>query len=117
MSRNQFRNLAIEQLESREVMAGNVTAVLVGNTLSLTGDEAANDLEIHQIAVGKIRVESGADATTINGKAGPIDFDLADGNLRVKLAGGNDQFVVGDPLGMTTKLASLVIDTGAGSDG
>ncbi len=44
----QSRRLFVESLERREVLAGNVTATLVGGLLTVTGDPAANRVVIWQ---------------------------------------------------------------------
>lgn len=98
---NRHRKLNMERMEAREMMAGDVAAVVSGGTLTLT--EAAgqagrdNSVIISQIAPGRIRV-SGNYTTTdntlskINGAAYQ-DFNVS-GGLSVKFGGGSDLVVL-----------------------
>ena len=65
----------LEPLESRLLLAGNVTASVAGGSLFLTGDNLLNDIVVKTPVAGQVRVESGASATTINGGAGPVTFN------------------------------------------
>ncbi len=109
---------AIERLEARDLMAGNIVAQKVGDDLIITGDDAGNNLEIQLIGDDFYELrgnhnESGLPDTTINGALGWV-FDGISGNIVIRLQGGNDAlFVVNQS--MVVKKA-LVIDMGAGSD-
>jgi hypothetical protein len=60
-------NFTLEPLESRLALAGNVTAVRVGDDLVITGDEQANSLFFETKSLGLPEwAVSGID-TTING--------------------------------------------------
>ncbi len=81
-----------EQLEARTTPTGNVTAQLVGESLYLYGDEAANSVEL--TASGSNLVLRGLDNTTVNGQAS--DFLVKTGSLKVRqslfafMGGGDD---------------------------
>ncbi len=95
---NRHRKLRMEQMEARQMMAGDVMARVVDGNLIL--DEAIgqagrdNSVMISQVAPGTVRVAGGtlADGTMskINGAASQ-DFTVP-GNLVVRLGGGNDSF-------------------------
>jgi hypothetical protein len=94
---NRHRKLCMEQMEAREMMAGDIAANVTNGNLNL--NEAAgqagrdNSVLISQIAPGRIRV-TGLGSTTdgtkslINGAAFQ-DFNVS-GNLSVNFGGGND---------------------------
>src|SRR5450432_4159673 len=94
---NRHRKLRMEQMEAREMMAGDIAANVTNGNLNL--NEAAgqagrdNSVLISQIAPGRIRV-TGLGSTTdgtkslINGAAFQ-DFNVS-GNLSVNFGGGND---------------------------
>src|SRR5262245_53650749 len=111
MSRNRFRSFAVEQLEERSLMAGDVTAALVGNTIRITGDADHNGVWIRQIAADQYRVE-GANNTTVNGGNGFVDFNVKTDLVRLQVSTkeGDDLVVLGDMNGM--KMNRLSIDTG-----
>jgi hypothetical protein len=50
------RRLSVESMESRQLMAGNVFANVIGGDLVLSGDAASNGIEIRQLGVGKYQV-------------------------------------------------------------
>jgi len=50
------RRLCVESMESRQLMAGNVFASVAGGDLVLTGDAAANGIEVRQLGVGKYQI-------------------------------------------------------------
>jgi hypothetical protein len=107
--RRTFRSLGLESLEARRVMAGNVTAAVVGGDLVITGDGAANEVRIHQV-LGRLVVE-GLNGTKING--GNKDKFGANTDVRVDLNGGLDKLTVdhGTPLLFDTDIGgSLEID-------
>jgi hypothetical protein len=95
---NRHRKLRMEQMEAREMMAGDVTASVVNGNLIL--NEAAghvgesNQVLISQMGRDKVRVTGlgsrsiGSTSSLINGKAWQ-DFTVP-GNLTVNFGGGND---------------------------
>lgn len=93
------RKLNMEQMERRELMAGDIAGYVSNNTLTLfeSSSQAGRDnsVLISQISPGTIRVRGNmtADgtATKINGAAF-VDFKVT-GGLKVTFGGGNDEVV------------------------
>src|SRR5262245_8621402 len=93
--RNARPALGIECLEARDVPAGNVTALVSGGALLLTGDSAANQVRVVQNVFGNVFV-SGLTGTTVNGRASvfvgrgipaALIADLGDGDDRIEVSG------------------------------
>ncbi len=123
-----------EVLEDRVLLAGDVTAVLQGSTLYITGDSAGNDLNIGQDDLGNVTV-LGTDGTSINHDSGgnPVAFSGVK-SITVSLGAGNDHLIIGgedetaetdltaadeetDEEGPKLSLAgSLTVATGSGDD-
>src|SRR5262245_43598107 len=103
-----FRTLAVERLEERRLLAGNVTASVVNGNLVVSGDSASNDVVIAQTPSGIVVL--GQPGTTINGGASFTAVGVT-GDVRVTLGGGNDtlQAAVAVP-------RDLTIDLGSGDD-
>lgn len=104
----------VEALEDRTLLAGNVLATLSNGTLTLTGDAAANQVEL-KVASGNVVVE-GTLGTTING--GTAVFTVVTGGTRISgdviatLGAGADSLLVnGILIG-----AGVSIDAGDGDD-
>lgn len=90
------RHSLVEQLESRELPAGNVLVLLQNGNATITGDAAANQFEITG-GLNSILVR-GLEGTTING--GSATFTLAttsafNGGLVISLGQGNDRLSIG----------------------
>ncbi|MBL8821071.1 MAG: tandem-95 repeat protein [Planctomycetia bacterium] len=85
---------SFDNLESRTVPAGNITASVTGGTLYFTGDDEANHISITGIGNGGVRIESGSDATTINGEDGPLVFWNVTKGIAGYLLGGDDQLTI-----------------------
>ena len=109
------RKLRMEQMEARQMMAGDIAAFVQDGNLFINENSAQlgadNGVLVHQLENGKIRVEGNTTPTdksvsTINGKAFE-DFDVP-GNLVVKLGGGSDRVVVGPSV-----FNQVSIDTGS----
>jgi len=88
----QRRRLFLEGLESRAMLAGNVTAAVNGNTLFVTGDNGDNNVVIQQTGADRFTVVGvSGSATTVNGKAEGIVFTgNSVRNFEIDLRGGND---------------------------
>ncbi len=116
-----FHALALERLEGRALMAGNVTTSLVGTTLTITGDAQGNQVHITRVNPQKILLETGQSATTFNGQASPVEILFPqNGNLKINLKGGNDELSINQgwsvqPNG-TFIVKSLAIRMGTGQD-
>lgn len=104
LRKNRRRNAALDQhqplarlqkLEDRSLLAGNVTAQMIGQTAFVTGDSADNNTQI-LVDNGNVVVR-GLDGTTINGSTD--DFVLATGtslpgSLIASFGDGNDTFTL-----------------------
>lgn len=84
------RRLAMENLETREVLAGNVAVSLTNGTLRVIGDNNANVISIIQQPNGRFNVV-GLDDETITGPT----TNLLVRNLHVELRGGDDTVTIG----------------------
>ncbi|MEM7313096.1 MAG: hypothetical protein AAF497_08075 [Planctomycetota bacterium] len=116
----------IERLESRQMMAGNVSLVLspTGN-LTINGDNLDNELFIEGIGRRKIEV-TGGDGTqisfegrsadrhvlSISSPAWELDRTNLTGNLRIDLRGGNDNVHINN----VNVEGNVVSSMGAGDD-
>lgn len=99
------RKLSLEQCESRQLMAGNVSVAVNSGNLSITGDDAANGVQITQAlnSTGQpiqgsyviSGLNQGNSATLLNGQAGPLTRTGITGNVDVNLRGGSDRFTTG----------------------
>jgi len=105
-----------ERLESRRLMAGNVTAELIHGSLYLNGDDAANGIAI--VATenpGEVRVTgtpaTATDATELNGQDGPLTF-IVTADIVIRMGAGND----GVELNGVSVPDDLTIETGDGVD-
>jgi hypothetical protein len=94
-----------EVLENRLTPDGNVSAVLRGGSLFLTGDAQANEIMITQPSLGTFIVRPIDDATTINGKARAQTFRNVTANVSINLNNGADLVQLG-----AAKGDSLVIN-------
>ena len=79
-------------METRRLLAGNITVSLEGSTLVVTGDELANQVDVAQNVNGDV-VFTGQDSTTINGLA---EFTFSEGfaRTRFELNDGADEVVL-----------------------
>jgi VCBS repeat-containing protein len=131
------RFLKFEPLESRAMLAGNITAFVSGGTLHLRGDSEDNEITIEQSASRSFTVSSRDGSTTINGQSEVTftrvrkDLNISMGNgddvvellgseddplwvvnrLRVTTGNGDDQVLLSD-----VRALRLNIDTGSGND-
>src|SRR5882672_7896693 len=81
------RILGLEQLERREVLAGNVAAVVRGGDLVVTGDNLGNDITITRSGASGITITG--NGTTVNGQAA-VTLSNFRRNVNVDLNGGDD---------------------------
>ena len=87
----------MEQIEGRLLLDGNVTAVVAGNTLKITGDNLGNVITLTQNSnVVTITPDVG---TSINGQtAGAIaQFDNSFKQIRISMGDGHDDLTI-DPI-------------------
>ena len=104
------KRFCIESLESRAMMAGNITVQQNGDTLNVTGDDLGNQFTLIRDNVGQL-VATGI-GTTVNGGAVALSFPGIN-NIVVNSNGGDD--IVGiDNNGIP--LNSVQVNLGAGAD-
>jgi hypothetical protein len=83
------RALELETLEERCVLAGNVTAAIVGYDLVITGNDLSNQIAIVDNGSG-VDV-FGSEDTKINGELdGVASFGRVYGDLRISMKRGDD---------------------------
>lgn len=112
--------LALESLESRQALAGDVMAVMYGQMLVIWGDAAANGVVLSYSSNLQTYEVAGQDAggapTTINSQAASASFSNVQ-SVAVLLNGGDDAFSVGSPAAVDTVIRQwLSIDMGDGND-
>lgn len=117
MKRSTPRQLRLESLESRKLMAGNVSVNLVAGEAKVVGDNQGNGVFISEISPNTYRVKgipAAGTATTVNGKLW-VDIRTPQDDLRVYMNGGNDVVAIGNVTGMMT-VEDLTVDLGDGAD-
>src|SRR5262245_8656042 len=101
--------LGLEALESRCLMAGNVSLGLQAGLLVLSGDALANHVQVSEPAPGRIRVD-GLDGTTVNGQgSAEVTGTVSGAALRFE-QGGQDQVVIVGPVNVPGKLRIALAD-------
>lgn len=91
--RTNVRRLAVEALEERFLLAGNVTAAFKSGDLVVRGDARDNQIVITQPAAGRLRV-TGLEGTTINGR-GSFELPGRANDVELRLQqGGTDQIAI-----------------------
>jgi len=111
--------LSFESLESRTVLAGNVTASVTNGLLVVNGDNGDNQIAITQNANGGIRISALNlnGTTTINGQAGPIVLGNVTQGARISLGNGDDLLQLsGAANSALTFGGTTSIDLGNGDD-
>jgi hypothetical protein len=102
------------------MLAGNVFVFMDrGGNLQIHGDNRANGIEIDEFGDITVRgIDAGGSATRINGVAnGTVEFEvIGEGDIKVRLRGGNDIIRVGGRSDDVSVSDDLEIDTGPGSD-
>ena len=86
------RGLAVEALENRSLMAGDMTAENYNGELRITGDGHHNGVVITLLATGSFSVKgvSRHGPTRVNGVTSAVTFSNVTWDIRVDLAGGDD---------------------------
>ncbi len=86
----------MERLETRAMLAGNVTVAVLGGMLVITGDENDNgiSLDAKSVNVGQITVRGDA-GTSINGVYTPAYVSGLRNDVKVRLGGGDDSVRIG----------------------
>jgi len=111
------RRLFMEALETRNLLAGNVTASVIGGTLFIRGDNAGNGVIVSEVGPNQYSVtgfDQDGDGTRIktpNNGNGPVNntlvFSGVTVNIDIALKQGDDALAVGNDAG---ELNSLFID-------
>jgi hypothetical protein len=111
-SNDKTRKARFESLENRNLMAGNVTAALVGGELSLTGDNSSNYLVVHQTGANRFQVQ-GINTNIKFGSqtARSITFSSVI-DIGFNMRGGNDSVTVYN----SSLAGSMGVDMGTGND-
>lgn len=128
------RRFAIESLENRELMAGDITFNVIGGNLFINGDNAANGLQIGQVAPNQfalIGTEQGGGNTSVQGARFQIASGVT-GSVFINMNGGNDAIKIEDgPVPLISPVAqagvprsfqfpvfaqNMVVNMGAGAD-
>ena len=121
-NRRRRRFLCGEQLESRAMLAGNVTASVSGGVLVIRGDGDDNGISISQVDADSYAVvgfTAGGGDTTLNGELEAQQFDGVTNGFNIDLRGGDDVLVIGNDLEASATLAAdltgeaVTIDLGA----
>ena len=109
---------SMESLEVRRVPVGNITAALQNGVLTITGDNAANDVELQGNLSNRVTI-AGFNQTIVNGVA-PVNGKSVVGfagvtDVVIVTKDGNDKIVVkGNP--DPVRFRDVTIDSGAGDD-
>jgi hypothetical protein len=115
------RRLALETLEDRSLLAGNVTASMAGSKLVIHGDGEANHIVLSfDRATQRFHVSGqpiAGGATTVNGSATPPAGFPRVRQIQVLLGDGDDTLEVLNPGAADVVIAQYFsIDMGAGDD-
>lgn len=120
--RRHGRACRFESLERRDLMAGNVTANLIGGTLYINGDNSSNSVVVSRLPNGAVEVlgkfSAGGD-TRINSQVGarPQFFGVT-GNVTANMFSGNDEinFFGASPTAPLVAPYDLLVYTQDGND-
>lgn len=89
--------LRVENLEARQMMAGDVNAFAIGRYLYITGDQASNGIAIVDDGAGNLNVtglDQGGSATTVNGGASETFVKIKD--IVISMGKGDDAVAISD---------------------
>jgi hypothetical protein len=124
MHSHKTKRLTLEALENRQVLSGNVAAVVSGGNLVVTGDNADNQIYIARYhengaAVANTYLVGGFDGTTtVNGSSSPAIVRGVRSDMKISLKAGSDTTVLlGDtPSDMFTAPRNVVVSNDNGND-
>ncbi len=114
------RRLGLESLESRDLMAGNLTVTqTAGGDLRIIGDAAANIFTLVQTGAGKYQVTG--TSTNVNGSATAKTFSGITRHIIIDTLAGNDRVTIGrlataEAKNTTRILGDMSVKTGTGAD-
>jgi hypothetical protein len=112
------RGLRVEGLESRAMLAGNITAYVDGGTLFVRGDDAGNGVSIQQLDNNRYAVigfDVAGGATRVNGSASAKAFSGVVNDINIDLNGGDDSLVIANKATVNDSLAAEVSATTPGT--
>lgn len=106
--------MAIEPLESRTLLSGNVSARIINDHLYLFGDSLGNTIEIRgdSFDARSLTITPGDDDTTINGLPDPVSFSGFGGHVIIRMGAGTDRVHISG----ADMAKDLRIELGDGSD-
>lgn len=129
------RRLMVESLETRAMLAGNVTVAVTDGVLHVTGDAAANDVQIRQLKQtfegewpgAKLEISGNyrnRNDTLINGQSEPLIVEGVKSGTVISLGNGNNALRIANipqdetvPVRRQVNLSGTVtITTGSGDD-
>ena len=94
MNRQRNNRRSFERLETREMMAGNVAAVVTDGTLTITGDNKANTVVMQEIGdTGQWKITMGAGTWSTSAQK-KIITDTVTGDIVIDLQGGADKLTI-----------------------
>src|SRR5687767_9013058 len=108
-SRNRH-NAAVEVLERRMMLDGDVSASYKGDDLILKGDQLDNQVVVSRPSAGVIRL-AGLEETTVNGEEF-VDFSAAAlDDLKINMRqGGEDQLTILGPIDIDGEVSAKIGD-------
>ncbi len=117
---------SVESLESRKMMAGDVSVSVGGGDLRITGDSSSNEIRVSQVAIpdlGRGYRFEGVNGTTVNGQDVFVlhDASVVDDDIRINMRGGDNKVaLIGpDEFGHDVPFSvagDLMIRSGGGND-
>ena len=108
------KSLHLEKLERRALLAGVVSADLVGRELQIVGDELDNGVQVERAGRNAVRIVPDETTSVNDGRPGePVVIRGTARSVNVELGDGNDQIKFSRP---PRAPQSLKINTGAGND-
>src|SRR5262245_17075222 len=102
-----YPNVILDSLESRLLLAGNVSASIQGADLIIRGDAEDNVVTITSAGSGRLRI-TGIDQTRVNGQSAVTTSAISE-NIIVRMRqGGEDRVALQGPLILMGDLQALV---------
>jgi hypothetical protein len=107
--------LAVESLERRTLLSGNVIATQSGNQLDLNGDELGNQIMVRSGNTPTEVIVQSMDQTTVNGSQQPVVFEGVT-SINASMEGGDDWFKATDLTVNPDGGNGFTVDGGWGDD-